>query len=169
MKKKILVLSFFLLSNIIFCQETEGETKYKKETKSLIRYLLSEFLSKPNWIERTATLVNIEDCRNKYESPIFNKEELEYIKLSIDNPKITYWTQDFFPTSQVVESRKIQKRKDQGIETIAYFSSPIFLRNYEIALIRFSVVSGELSGVGYEGIFIKKGDIWEIDVCSWDN
>ena len=88
---------------------------------------------------------------------------------SINNPKITYWTEEYFPTSKFIDSNNNQKLNNRYNGTIAYFSSPIFLRNYEIAIIRFSEVSGELSGVGYEGIFIKKGDVWEIDVCSWDN
>ena len=169
MKKKILIITFLLFNNIIFCQETEAETKYKVETKSLISYILKVFLSTPNLIERTATLVEIENCRQKYESPIFDKSELDYIKQSINNPKITYWTEEYFPTSKFIDSNNNQKLNNRYNGTIAYFSSPIFLRNYEIAIIRFSEVSGELSGVGYEGIFIKKGDVWEIDVCSWDN
>jgi hypothetical protein len=169
MKKKILIITFLLVNNIIFCQETEAETKYKAETKSLISYILKVFLSTPNLIEKTATRVEIENCREKYESPIFDKLELDYIKQSINNPKITYWTDEYFPTSKIIESKNNQKLNNRYEGAIADFSSPIFLRNYGIAIIRFSEVSGELSGVGYEGIFIKKGDAWEIDVCSWDN
>jgi hypothetical protein len=181
MKKKILIITFLLFSNIIFCQETEADTKYKAETKSLKSYILKVFLSTPYLnIERTATRVKIENCKEKYESPIFDKSELDYIKQSINNPKIAYWTEEYFPTLKIIEDKKNEKNINDKIEcnseikyqykgTIAEFSSPIFLRNFEIALVRFSEVSGELSGFGYEGIFIKKGNDWKIDTCSWDN
>ena len=53
--------------------------------------------------------------------------------------------------------------------SIAQFSSPIFLRNYEIVIIKFSITSDYLAGLGYEAIFMRNGDNWEISACSWDN
>ncbi len=181
MKKRILIILLLLFTNLIFCQETEAETKYITETKSLINYISKVFLSTTNLnIEKTATRVKIENCKERYESSMFDKSELDFIKQSINNPKIIYWSEEYFPNSKIIENEKIQavfKEETDGWNkfretyggAIVEFSSPIFLRNYQIALIRFSETSGELSGVGYEGIFIKKGDVWEINACSWDN
>ena len=181
MKKGILIIILLLFNNLVFCQETQVETEYKAETKLLINYILKNFLSTSYLnIRKTATRVKIENCKEKYESPIFDKLELDYIKKSIKNPKIISWNQEYFPNLKIIEEEKRQviykdrtdscNKFEKTYEgSIAEFSSPIFLRNYEIAIVRFSETSGELSGVGYEGIFIKKGNNWEIDVCSWDN
>ncbi len=181
MKKGISIIMLLFFCNLLFCQESQAETEYKAETKLLINYILKNFLSASYLnVQKIATLVKIENCKEKYESPIFDKSELDYIKQSIKNPKVIYWNQDYFPNLKIIEKENTQAIYKEGTDdynkfgkafdgSIAEFSSPIFLRNYEIVLIRFSETSGKLSGIGYEGIFIKKGNNWEIDACSWDN
>jgi hypothetical protein len=180
MMNKVLFILFLHITNLTYCQEIE--TRYKQEVKSLLNYIQLEFIGETTFnIDQSAKLVKIEDCKSTYESSIFDSSELEYIKKSIDKPKIVYWTKDFFPSSNIIESKKIQDafkdeidgwkkfRQIYGGSSIAEFSSPIFLRNYEIAIIKFSITSGYLSGVGYEALFIKKGNVWEINACGWDN
>jgi hypothetical protein len=180
--KNIFLIIFLCFANLTYTQETESDVKYNQEVKSLLEYIQLQFIGETNFnVVKLASLIKIENCKSTYESSIFNSSELEYIKHNINNPKINYWTKDFFPSSNIIESKKIQDafkdeidgwkkfRQIYGGGSIAEFSSPIFLRNYEIAIIRFSITSGYLSGVGYEALFIKKGNVWEINACSWDN
>lgn len=165
-----------------YCQEMVNEERYYQEAKSLLNYIQKEFIRETNFnIDQLAERVKAENCRSTYESSMFNNSELEYIKNSINNPKIIYWTKDFFPASNIIAHEKIQDafkdeingwkkfREIYGSASIIEFSSPIFLRNYGIAIVKFSITSGYLSGVGYEALFIKKGNIWDMNACSWDN
>lgn len=180
--KNIILILLLLITSLTYCQKTENEARYNQEVKSLLNHIQKDFIKETNFnIDRLAERVKVENCRSTYESSIFNDSELEFIKNSINNPKIIYWTKDFFPASTIIEHEKIQEAfKDEingwekfrelyGADSLIELSSPIFLRNYEIAIIKFSATSGYLSGVGYEALFIKKGNTWEINACSWDN
>lgn len=182
MMKKALFILFVHLVNLTYCQETELDAKYRQEVKSLLNHIQSDFINEANIkIDGLAARITIEDCKSTYESSIFTSSELKYIKQSIDNPKIIYWSKDFFPASNIIPNEKIQELFKDGVNgwknfhqlygkgSIVQLSSPIFLRNYEITIIKFSITSGYLSGVGYEGFFIKRAGKWEINACSWDN
>lgn len=181
MKKKLLLFLILNLTNFVYCQENLFDDKYKNETKLVISYIFRNFLQESNInIDKTATIVEVNNCTSTYDSPMLYSNEKEYVRECIKNPKIKYWTEDFFPNCKIIESKKIDEifkdnangwnefQKQYG-GSIAQFSSPIFLRNYEIVIIKFSITSDYLAGLGYEAIFIRNGDNWEISACSWDN
>jgi hypothetical protein len=178
--KNIFLIIFLCFANLTYTQETESDVKYNQEVKSLLEYIQLQFIGETNFnVVKLASLIKIENCKSTYESSIFNSSELEYIKYNINNPKINYWTKDFFPSSNIIEKEKIEEifndpingwkkfREKYGNDSIVSFSSPIFLRNYEIAIIKFSITSDYLSGDGYEALFIKKDNGWEMNACSW--
>lgn len=182
MKKKLLLFLVLNLTNLTYCQENSFDEKYKNETKLVINYIFKNFLQEADLnISKTAKIVEINNCTSTYESPMLYKNEKEYVRDCIKNPKIIYWTEDFFPNCKIIESEKISEifndntngwnkfQQQYGGGSIAEFSSPIFLRNYEIVIIKFSITSDYLAGSGYEAIFTRKGDSWEMSACSWDN
>lgn len=179
--KNVFFTLFLSFANLTYTQETESDVKYNQEVKSLLAYIQLNFIGETNFnVLSLANLIKIENCKSTYESSIFNSIELEYIRYNINNPKINYWTNEFFPSSNIIENEIIEEifkdeikngwekfEKKYGSGSIVSFSSPIFLRNYTIAIIKFSISSGYLSGDGYEALLIKKGNSWEMNACSW--
>ena len=167
MKKTLFLIILLNLTNYIYCQENITISKYKEETKLVISYILKTFIQENNLnIIKIATPVEIKDCPETYESSILHDDEKEYIRKTIKNPQIIYWTTDYFPSCKIIGNEETEQ---QYSGSIARFSSPIFLRNYEIVLIKFSISSASLSGYGFEAIFTRKDKGWYMYSCSWDN
>ncbi|MFD2939090.1 hypothetical protein [Flavobacterium notoginsengisoli] len=178
--KKIILFIFFNVPYLIHCQEKPIDLKYKQETKLLLNYILKNYLETNTVIEKKASRVNIQDCPSTYESPILYNNEKEYVVKCINNPKILYWQKEYFPNLKIIENEKIDSvfnnanngwnefHKSYG-HSLTSFSSPIFLRNYQIAIIKFSITSDSLAGYGFEAVFTKKDNDWVISACSWDD
>ncbi len=179
MVKKILLFFILQIPFKNYCQKTDD--RYAKETKLFLQYVIPEFLGNRTLIiDKTATKVDINDCKLAYESEKLSKAELEEVKEKIKNPSIIYWTNDFFPLAKIIDNDKITETfKDQEKgwnifrekygNNITGFSSPIFLRNYQIVIIKFSIAEDYLAGHGYEAIFFKTEKGWDMAACSWDN
>lgn len=167
MKKTLFLIILLNLTNYIYCQDNITVSKYKEETKLVINYILENYIQ-DNYLNiiKTATPVQVKNCPETYESSILYDDEKEYVRKTIKNPQIIYWTNDFFPNCKIIEDEEAEQ---QYSGSIARFSSPIFLRNYEIVIIKFSISSGNLSGYGFEAIFTRKDKGWFIYSCSWDN
>lgn len=179
MTKRILLLLILQVYFTGYCQEIDE--KYLNETKLFLQYIVPEFFGNTHLIiNKTAPKVNIKDCKLAYESEKLSKAELIEVKEKTEKPKIIYWTNYFFPLAKIIDNDKITETfKDQEKgwnifrekygNNVTEFSSPIFLRNYNIAIIRFSIAQDYLAGYGYEGIFFKTEKGWDMAACSWDN
>ena len=179
MLQKILLLLILQICASGYSQKTADN--YIAETKALLNTIIPEFFGSSPFAIRQSTLkLNSDDCRLTYQSNKLSKVELQEVLDKIENPSIIYWTNVYFSEYKIIEDEKIREvfqDKVSGwqnfekiyIPSLAEFSSPIFLRNYEIAIIKFSISSGSLSGHGYEAIFFKRGNEWSMESCSWDD
>ena len=98
------------LTNFVYCQQNLFDDKYKNETKLVISYVFRNFLQESNInIDKTATIVEVNNCTSTYDSPMLYSNEKEYVRECIKNPKMKYWTEDFFPNCKIIESKKIDE------------------------------------------------------------
>ena len=185
MRFKILIPYFFcIIPFVSFTQSKELGEKYKNETKKIVSYILEDeikIVSKTVLINK-ASIYDLKDC---FETIFINSKELtekDKSDIKIEIPIEFNWTNEYIENVKIIENSEFQKifedhkngwenfRKLHG-ESILKISRPIFLRNYSICIISYSLTYDSLGGFGYTTCYRKENGKWKAfgTSCGWDS
>lgn len=183
---KLILVLFSLIPFLCFSQSKRDDEKYIKETQKLLSDLIIQ-----NKIELQSVLNNtakankydLKDCFDNsfIKSAGLNDNEVSQVRFEIESQNIFKWTNEYVPNINIVEESEINKifeddkngwenfRKQYGNYSIVSFSKPIFLRNYKICIISYSVAYGYLGGYGETACYKKQNGVWKADgiICSY--
>ncbi len=160
--------------------------RYKQETKKILSDVLTEIgINSKTLLEDTTTTYSlkygIETIFND-STHDFSDEEKLYIKNEIENPVAFKWTTEYVENIRLITTQECKnifndhkngwnKFRTMYGERIVTVSKPIFIRNYSICILSYSVSEDFLAGYGFTACYRVEDGKWKPFgwMHSWDN
>lgn len=175
---KLIVVFFFLIPFLCFSQSKREDEKYINETKKLLSNLIIQNKIEPQSVLNNIATANVYGLKDCFDNSFItlaglDDNEVSQVRFEIDSQNIFKWTNEYVPNINIVEESEIKKifeddkngwgnfRKQYGNYSIVRFSKPIYLRNYEICIISYSVTYDSLGGYDETACYRKQNGIWE--------
>jgi hypothetical protein len=184
--KTLIVL---LLATFPFSGNSQTNCKndrYKQETKKILSDILAEIdIDSKTLLADSTTTYSLKDgIETIFNDSIhdFSEEEKLFIKNEIENPVVFKWTTEYAENIRLITNRECENifkdhkngwNKFRTIygERIVDVSKPIFIRNYSICILSYSVSEDYLGGYGYTACYRIVDGKWKPLgwMYSWDN